>query len=235
MPARSFFLDRYGGAATRLVASIIVGVGVAVFMPHTWSLTLHCLGGWSGGAGLYLLMAWSVIFRADSAATQHRCRMDDPSRGIVDVLLCLATVASITAVCLALHDSHAPGGPPRAFSVGLPILAAVLAWFLVHTLYALHYARLWYHADSDGDKDGPPAMGIDFHDKNPDGTPAPPPDYRDFFYVSLSIACTYGVTDVELNGKTYRRTVAKHGVLSFIFATIVLALAVNVITNLLSG
>lgn len=232
MAALTHWSDRVGGAAARLVVSIVlVGVTIAL-MPHDWSWTLRGLAGWSVGAGAYLFMAWRIMLRADPAATKHRCRMDDASRGIVDLLLTVATFASIGAVCLALKESSGSGGPLKAFSVGVPILGVVLAWLLVHTLYALHYARLFYHSD---DKDGPPAGGFDFHEDEDDSGKPAPPDYRDFLYLAFSIACTYGVTDVVLTCKSVRRTVWKHGLLSFVFATIVLALAVNVITNLLSS
>ncbi|MDB5328308.1 MAG: hypothetical protein JWM57_3877 [Phycisphaerales bacterium] len=228
MPVITHWSDRIGGAAARLALSIVVILLTTVAVPHSWSWTLRGLAGWSAGAGTYLFMAWRIMLRADADATRHRCRMDDASRGIVDLLLTVATFASVGAVCLALKDSQNDHGTMKVFGIVLPILATASAWVLVHTLYALHYARLFYINEDDAD--GPPAGGFDWHDD-----PKTAPDYRDFLYIAFAIGCTYGVTDTDVNRKVVRRTITKHGILSFVFATIVVALAVNISTNLLFG
>ncbi len=166
--------------------------------------------------------------RASPAETRKRCRRDDAYRGTIDTLLLFVSVASVGAVCLALQESSGGGGPDKIFSVGIPILGAVLGWLLVHTLFAMHYARLFYNNDED--PDGPPAGGIDMHLEGDEE-----PDYRDFLYIAIAVACTFGVIDTELTSKVLRRTVTHHALLSFAFATIILALAVNVLTNLLSN
>ena len=228
MPDSRPWPDRFGGAAGRLCLSVTLGLVLVFVLPHGWTWTLRCLAGWSVGEALFLALCWMVMLRADGPATKARCRQNDASRGVVDTLLTFSIFASVVAVCVALHDASADNGLPKPASVGVPIVAVVLAWLLVHTLYALHYAKLYYH--NDDDPDGPPFGGMDFREDPPE-----PPDYRDFLYVSFGIACTYGVTDTILTSKLARRTVTKHSILSFAFATIVLALAVNVITSLLSS
>ena len=220
----SYLLDGSAGRLTLAIISDLIAFWIA---PSAWSWTLRALAAWSVGATVYLAIAWSHIFRADPDTTRCRCRRDDAYRGTVDALLLAASLASVGAVCLALSDSHPDGGSGSVVGVGIPILSVVLAWLLVHTLYAMHYARLFYQ--SDDDPNGPPRGGFDLHEA--DGGP---PDYRDFLYIAIAVACTFGVTDTELTSKRARRAVAKHSLLSFAFATIVLALAVNVVTNLLS-
>lgn len=215
------------GSAGRLGTGLIVGAITVAVVPGRWGWTLRPLAGWSAGAGIYLAVAWWVMMRSNPAETHKRCRRDDAYRGAIDTLLLFASVASVGAVCLALRESSGGDGPDKIFSVGIPILGAMLAWLLVHTLFAMHYARLFYQNDED--PDGPPAGGIDMH-----LTGDEQPDYRDFLYIAIAVACTFGVTDTELTSKVLRRTVTHHALLSFAFATIVLALAVNVLTNLLS-
>lgn len=219
--------ELFDGSAGRLLAALIAAGIVVAVAPGGWGWMLRSLAGWSVGTAVYLLVAWRQIMRASPDDTRRRCRRDDAYRGTVDTLLLVASVASVAAVCLALKDSDDVGGPGKIIAVGIPIVSVVLAWLLVHTLYALHYARLYYINDED--PDGPPTGGFEMHEDD-----ETQPDYRDFLYISLAIACTFGVTDTELTSKAVRRTVAKHSLLSFAFATIVLALAVNVITNLLS-
>jgi uncharacterized membrane protein len=225
MPSPHHWTDRFGGAAGRLTVSVLAGVGVFALVPGDWSWVLRSLAGWSAGAAVYLAMAWSVVMCADAETTKRRSRTEDPSRALVDALLTVAALVSLAAVAVALSESGKKD-LPLLISVGLPMLTVALGWTLVHTLYAMHYARLYYHNDQDSG--GPPTGGLDLHENAP-------PDYRDFLYVAFSIACTFGVTDVNVTAKPIRRVITKHAVLSFALATIVLALAVNVFTNLLSS
>ncbi len=228
MTADHKVFNRLRGSAGWLTLSVVVAIVIGMLVPGSWSWMLRALAGWSAGAGTFLSAAWTIMLRSDAEQTRHRCRRDDPHRGTVRALLLVASAASILAVCLALRESSGSGHPHEAFSVGVPILATTLAWLLVHTLHALHYARMYYH--NDDDPDGPPSGGFDLHH-----APDDQPDYRDFIYVAFAIACTFGVTDTVLTCKSARRTVTGHAVLSFAFATVVLGLAVNVITNLTSG
>ena len=59
------------------------------------------------------------------------------------------------------------------------------------------------------------------------------PDYRDFLYFSLVIGMTSQVSDVGITSKVIRRVATIHGVLSFFFNVVVLALTVNMVANLI--
>jgi uncharacterized membrane protein len=58
------------------------------------------------------------------------------------------------------------------------------------------------------------------------------PDYWDFFYFTTSIGATAQTADVGIVSKSARRLVTLHSVLSFIFNTAILALAVNLASSL---
>ncbi len=88
-------------------------------------------------------------------------------------------------------------------------------------IFSLHYAHEFYGERRDG-KIG----GLDF----PGGGH---PDYWDFLYFSLVIGMTSQVSDVCVSSKYIRRVVAVHGVLSFFFNLTVLALTVNLVSNLI--
>jgi len=59
------------------------------------------------------------------------------------------------------------------------------------------------------------------------------PDYWDFVYFSFVIAMTSQVSDVAITSKVIRRVATVHGVLSFFFNVSVLALTVNMVSNLI--
>jgi uncharacterized membrane protein len=91
----------------------------------------------------------------------------------------------------------------------------------MHTIFSLHYAHEYYGEGRDK-KIG----GLNFPGENE-------PDYLDFLYFSLVIGMTSQVSDVAITSRSIRRVAALHGTLSFFFNLTVLALTVNMISNLL--
>ena len=59
------------------------------------------------------------------------------------------------------------------------------------------------------------------------------PDYLDFLYFSLVLGMTFQVSDVQITARKFRRLAAAHGLLSFLYNTIILALTVNIAAGLL--
>ncbi len=113
------------------------------------------------------------------------------------------------------RQAGAAAGPS---SSALAIATILLSWTFVHTIFSFHYAHEYYGERRDGI-----LGGLNF--------PATrSPDYRDFLYFSLVIGMTSQVSDVaDLPARSIRRVAAMHGVLSFFFNLVVLALTVNMI------
>ena len=97
----------------------------------------------------------------------------------------------------------------------------LLSWLFLHIVFALHYAHEYYGERSD-DQIG----GLKFPGQQS-------PDYWDFVYFSFVIAMTSQVSDVAITSKVIRRVATVHGVLSFFFNVSVLALTVNMVSNLI--
>lgn len=55
--------------------------------------------------------------------------------------------------------------------------------------------------------------------------------FTDHLYLALMISTTFGTTDVEILEPKTRRLVASHGVLAFVFNTVVLGAVVSVLVN----
>lgn len=92
-------------------------------------------------------------------------------------------------------------------------------------MFALHYAHLYYRDDRDGD-DREKAAGLDFPQEKL-------PDYWDFLYFSLGIGMTCQVSDIQISSRSLRRLALIHGVLTFFFNTIVLALSINIVAGII--
>ncbi|HEV2188615.1 MAG TPA: DUF1345 domain-containing protein, partial [Stellaceae bacterium] len=59
------------------------------------------------------------------------------------------------------------------------------------------------------------------------------PDYWDFLYFSFVVGMTCQVSDVQVANQPWRRLVLAHGIVSFMFNTVVLALSINLLAGLL--
>ena len=99
-------------------------------------------------------------------------------------------------------------------------LTVVLSWLLAHTIFALHYAHGYFN-DLAEDR----APGLAFPAEHDD------PDYWDFLYFSFVVGMTAQVSDVQVLTQVWRRLVLAHGLLSFLFNTVVLALSINLLAG----
>lgn len=84
------------------------------------------------------------------------------------------------------------------------------------TIFTLRYARLYY---------AEPAGRIDFNQDQP-------PGYRDFAYLALTIGMTFQVSDTSLRNSAVRSTALQHARLSYLFGSIILATAINLVVSL---
>jgi uncharacterized membrane protein len=101
--------------------------------------------------------------------------------------------------------------------------AVVLGWLLVHTIFSFRYAHLYYgDRDRNNESDG----GLIFPGRAD-------PSYCDLAYFSFVIGMTFQVSDVQITDQRIRRLVLGHGLISFGYNTAILALVVNVVSNLL--
>jgi uncharacterized membrane protein len=125
----------------------------------------------------------------------------------------------------------------EALQIALTLVAVVASWLIVHTMFCLRYAHLYY-SPSDISKTEP-SGGLDFpiqnqSDQQSGQQPDYQPDYLDFAYFSFVVGMTAQVSDVEVTSRSLRRLVLLHSLLSFAFNTIVIALTVNIVSQLLS-
>jgi uncharacterized membrane protein len=124
-----------------------------------------------------------------------------------------AALASVVAIFAELGPSAGRGDDQQLTRIVFVALTILLSWAFIHTIFALHYAHEFY------DEHHPGGLAFPGDDQQP--------DYWDFVYFSLVIGMTSQVSDVGVTGKHIRRTVAAHGVVSFVFNVALLALMVN--------
>ncbi|HEX4270387.1 MAG TPA: DUF1345 domain-containing protein, partial [Rhizomicrobium sp.] len=96
-------------------------------------------------------------------------------------------------------------------------VGALMGWFVLHTVMAFHYADIHYFDDPDIEGD---EKDLDFPGR---GQPGP----WDFLYYSFVVGMTAQVSDVQVRTTVMRRATMLHGVVSFFFNTVFIAMAVN--------
>ncbi len=162
-----------------------------------------------------------MIWRYDVARIRRRAKEQDEGAFAILLLSMTATLTSLVAIVFELGGFKQAGHELMVIHVLLAMATIVLSWAFMHTIFSLHYAHEYY-----GEGRDKKLGGLHFPGENE-------PDYLDFLYFSLVIGMTSQVSDVAITSRSIRRVAALHGVLSFFFNLTVLALTVNMISNLL--
>jgi uncharacterized membrane protein len=195
----------------RTFIAIAVGVGAFFLLPDTLRLMRRLIVGWDTFAALYLMLAYTMMWRCDVAHIRRSAVLQDDGRFLILVVTALGAFATLAAIVLELGASKR-----SADGLILATVTIVLSWAVVHTAFALHYAHDFYRGAKPG--------GLQF----PSGNTHVEADYWDFVYFSFVIGMTAQVSDVGITDKIIRRTATVHGIVSFVFNTALLALMVNI-------
>jgi uncharacterized membrane protein len=193
-----------------LALGVLVWVVIGQAMP-SWHLAI------AGNTffGVYLASMAGFVRRATPSGLRRRAASADEGILLIILITLAAIILSLGSIFALLN---APGSPD-GLQLMLSLASVPLGWVTLHTVMAIHYAHLFYgpHASDRAAVAG----GLQFP-----GTPEP--DLWDFLYYSFVVGMTAQVSDVQVVGAQMRRVTLVHGVVSFFFNTVILALAVNV-------
>ena len=178
---------------------------------------------WDVGALTYLWLAWLVVSRADDDMTRVRAQSHDQNGYVIFVLVLIAASASFVAIGFLAGNLRELPFWPRAGYLALTVAALLASWLLIQTLFAFHYAHLYYAQPGPGTSH---QRGLKFPDEGE-------PDYLDFAYYAFVIGMTSQVSDVAVMARHMRRVTLIHGVLSFVFNITILAMSINIIGGLI--
>jgi len=194
-----------GGAVAGAVISLVTVPSAAI------------LAGWDVAVVIYLVWVWIAVWRLDPGTTARLAKREDPSTAVADLVVVGAGTAMLGAVGFALAKAGQDTGGMKAFLVTLGLLSVVLSWAVVHTVFALLYARAYYSE---------PPGGIEFNEEEP-------PTYTDFAYFAFTVGMTFQVADTNITSKAVRRITLRHALLSYLFGAVLLGLVINVVATLL--
>lgn len=201
--------------------SLALALGTLAAAPtyaDVWETRL--LAGWLAASLMYLLLVWWGVGRLDTDQTRLRASSEDPGATALYGALTAASWVSLIGVLLVTDAARTATGMVRDLHIGLALGALASTWLLIQTLFALRYARHYYRRHA-----GKEAGGLAF--------PGMAPRYVDFAYFAAVIGMTSQVADVAITTTAMRRLVLAHGLVSFAFNLLVLALTINLVASAL--
>lgn len=199
-----------------MAISVLLGIVVAVVVGNMYGWRF-ALVGWIATASVYVLWTQLILRDMEAEETCRWVRREDPTRWVSDVVIVTASIASLGGVAYVVAAS-ASTGPGAVAAALVGVLTVGASWCAVHTLFTVHYARLYYSGEPGG---------INFHD------PAPElPCFRDFAYLAFTVGMTYQVSDTEIQDTPIRATVLRQALLSYLLGAVILAVTINLIAGL---
>jgi uncharacterized membrane protein len=200
----------------RIAAAFAAGVVLAIPVAAVSSWWMYPLLAWDFAGVIYASAQWWVIWRRDAASTKRLAVREDPTRAIADLLVQAAAVASLAAVGVVLGQAARRHGAEQVLLAAFGVVSIVLSWVVVHTVYTLRYARVYYR---------PPEGGIQFGGSEP-------PRFSDFAYLSFTLGMTFQVSDTSLETNQIRKLALGQCLLSYLFGTVIVGATVNLIVSL---
>ncbi|MBI2721949.1 MAG: DUF1345 domain-containing protein [Bacteroidetes bacterium] len=208
---------------TKLLISLTVAVFVYIicyFLKIEPSNRL--ILGWDMFCISMILFSWILFFTTDS---DDLCivveKQDDGLKIIFAIVLIAVSFSIFGTLALLLEKNETTIN--KILHTLISLSPVLLSWLLLHTMFTIRYAHLYHDHNSLGT--GSKVGGIDFPSDEA-------PDYIDFAYFSFVIGMTFQVSDVVVTSRAIRRFVLMHGIISFVFNTIIVALTINTLAGL---
>lgn len=203
-----------------ILISILAGIAVFLLLTSRQLNAGNLLIAWDTTAVVYIVYSLYRMLTADAQRIRKRSADLDFSDIFLLFLSIAAAVASIGGIVLDLLGVK--DAPPAVglFRLMVAIATILISWTFLHTLFTIHYAHRFYGSTGKG-------QGLKFAE------PVEEPIYWDFLYFSFTIGVAAQTADIGISTVSMRKLALLHAILSFLFNTTILALAINVGASLI--
>ena len=209
----------------RTMAALVLSLVAYLVLPRSMPGTTRAVLAWDLGA-LLLLVLTAILFAregSDSEMAANALQQQEGEWTMFWVVLA-GVVFSFVALTQELADVKTLTATARQVHIALVAATLFLSWLVTHAVFALRYAHEFYTTTAPGTQvDG----GLDFPGETT-------PDYWDFGYFAIVLGMTFQVSDVQITSRKLRRLAAVHGLIGFLFNTVIVALTVNIAASLMS-
>ncbi len=210
-------------ARPKILVAIAIGILTALVLPAAIPGPARTTLAWDAGALAYLVAAFWIMTGGRAAQIRQRAADHDENAVVIPVIVAAAIAASFLAVAGVLSEAKDAAAESKTLYLMLAGGTIVLSWFVMQTVFTIHYAHEFY-APRQSDEKAETCLEFAGEEK---------PDYWDFFYFSSTVGATSQTSDTEVSSSKMRRLVTVHSIISFFFNTIVLALTINLAASLI--
>jgi uncharacterized membrane protein len=206
----------------RMYICALVMVLAYLAIPADLRVATRALLAWNVGALLFVALIGWMMARSTEETIQARAALEDENQWVLLVVGTIAACAALAAIVAELGAVKDLTGWDKGAHITLTAITIVSAWTFIHLIYTVHYAHEYYGDIYDeAGKAVEDRKGLRFPgERNP--------TYGDFLYFAFVIGCASQTADVETISPAMRRTTLAHGVVSFFFNTVILALTINI-------
>lgn len=202
-----------------MALSYLLGLASYFVILPSASTPTRAVAAWDVGSFLYLAASFIRILRTLDLDIRADAKTHQEGEWTIFVLTILSAIMCFVSVFLFSKLTGA--AVHKADFLGFVSITLLLSWALTQVSFAYRYAHEYYSYDLGGpDVDG----GIVFPGDNT-------PDYLDFIYFSFVLGMTFQVSDCNITSKKLRRLATVQGLVGFLFNTVILALAINIIAS----
>ncbi|HEV7621820.1 MAG TPA: DUF1345 domain-containing protein [Flavisolibacter sp.] len=171
---------------------------------------------------LMIISIWRIFLSYNCDQVKDQAQIEDESRTIIFAIVLAAVIISLMGIIILLNNKTKGLIDPHIHAP-VSIIGVGISWFLLHSIFTLRYAHIFYGNTTDENNI---CGGIVFPEENE-------PDYLDFAYFGFVIGMTFQVSDTNITLRRIRRLVLLHSLISFVYNTIIVAISISIIINLI--
>lgn len=200
-----------------------IGLGLIIFLLllyFRFELMTGVMIAWDTFSLTLITLSWVTFFNTNSEELRSQAEKQDESRYAIFLIVLASVCVSLIGILVSMKNTH-ESLVHKELHTFFSMVGVGMSWFLLHTTFTLRYTHLYYSSTDELNHGG-----IEFPGK------CDTPDYLDFAYFSFVIGMTSQVSDVQISSRAVRRVVLLHGLISFVFNAIIVALTISSLANL---
>lgn len=198
-------------------------LGIELLLGKRYPTDTLIILGWLTYSGSLLLLMWLTMTTSHPSRVRKIASLQDYGFSFLFLFVVAAAFINVFVMVLLLHLARLGTRGGMGSNLLISILSVISSWWLVHTVFALRYAHIYYSPGNHNKVSGKNALEFPGE---------PEPDYLDFAYFAFVVGMTFQVSDVQVVSRRVRRLVLLHGIISFVFNTVLLALSINLVLGI---
>jgi uncharacterized membrane protein len=207
----------------RLFIAIAIGAMGFLLLPSGWTSRARGIAAWDIGTFAYLILIVALFLTSPPTRMPDNALRQQDGEWTLFFLVLAGVTVSFAAILGEFGSMKGAAAAAKEQKVAIVAITLGLSWLLAQTVFALRYAHEFYTGPSPA---APVDGGLDFPGEKR-------PDYWDFLYFAMVLGMTFQVSDVQITSRKLRRLATLHGLMGFMFNTVIIALTVNLASGLL--